>query len=80
MELICDTQSLKERRLLFESVFILIEKWNLILKVVERKVLLMKPRHQYRLSQRGEWTYGAQSLKKRDYYVNPSLSKLKDEL
>ena len=63
MEWICDAQSLKERRLLCESVFIQIEKWNLILKMVEREVFLMKPRHQYHLSQWGEWTYGGQSLK-----------------
>ena len=32
------------------------------------------------LSQSGEWIYGAQSLKKGDYYMNPCLSHLKDEL
>ena len=62
-EWICGAQSLKERRLLCESVFIPIEKWTLILKMVEREVFLMKPRHQYHLSQRGEWTCGGQSLK-----------------
>ena len=58
-------QSLKEWRLLCESVFIPIEKWTLILKMVEREVFLMNPRHQYHLSQREEWIYGAQSLKGR---------------
>ena len=63
MEWIYDAQSLKERRLLCESVFIPIEKWTLILKMAEREVFLIKQRHQYHLSQRGEWTCGAQSLK-----------------
>ena len=40
-------QSLKERRLLHESVFIQIERQILILKMVEREVILMKPKHQY---------------------------------
>ena len=65
MEWICDAQSLKERRLLCESVFIPIEKWTLILKMVEREVFLMKPRHQYHLSQWEEWICGAQSLEER---------------
>ena len=56
---------IKERRLLCESVFIPIKKWTLILKMVEIEVLHMKPRHQYHLSQWGEWTYGAQSLNER---------------
>ena len=55
-------QLLKERRLLSEFVFIPIKKWTLILKMAEIEVLHMKPRHQYHLSQRREWTYGAQSL------------------
>ena len=65
MEWIYDAQSLKERRLLCESMFIPIENWTLILKMVEKEVFLMKPRNQYQLSQRGEWTCGAQSLKER---------------
>ena len=35
-----------------------IEKWNLILKIVERDVFLMNRKHQYHLSQ---CVYGAQS-------------------
>ena len=61
----CDSQSLKERRLLCESVFFPIEKGTLIPKMVEIEVFLMNPRQQYHLSQQGEWTCGAQSLKKR---------------
>ena len=38
-----------------------IETWTLFLKMVERDVFLMKPKHQYRLSQWGECVYGAQS-------------------
>ena len=44
-------KSLKEMRLLCESVLILSEGWTLILKIVERKVFIMKPKHQYHLSQ-----------------------------
>ena len=36
-----------------------IEKWTLILKMVERDVFLMKPKRQYHLSQWGECVYGA---------------------
>ena len=65
MEWICGAQLLKKRRLLFESMFILIEKWTSILKMVEREVFHMKPRHQYLLSQWEEWICGVQSLKER---------------
>ena len=50
-EWICGAQSLKVGRLLCESVFIPIEKWALILKMVERDVFLMKAKLQYHLSQ-----------------------------
>ena len=33
--------------------------------MVEREVFLMKPSHQYHLSQRGEWICGAKSLKEK---------------
>ena len=56
-------------------MFIPAERWTLIQKLVERKVFLMKSKHQYYLSQWGESVYGAQSWKKWDYYVNPCLSK-----
>ena len=48
---ICGAQSLKEKRLLCESMFIPIERWTLILKLVEGEVFPMKPKHQYNLSQ-----------------------------
>ena len=47
-EWIYDAQSLKERRLLRESKFIQIERWTLVLKMVEREVFVTKPKHQYR--------------------------------
>ena len=59
MEWICGAQLLKEKRLLCESVFIPIEKWTLILKMIKRDVFLMKPKLQYHLSQLGECVYGA---------------------
>ena len=49
-ECVYGAQSLKERRLLMESVFIPIEKWTIILKMAKREVFLMKPKHQYHLS------------------------------
>ena len=52
-------QSLKEWRLLCESMFIPVEKQILIQKLEEREVFLMKPKHQYHLSQWRECVYGA---------------------
>ena len=33
----------------------------LIIEMVEKEVFLLKPKHQYRLSQKEEYVYGAQS-------------------
>ena len=52
---------MKKKRLLRESMFIPIERQTSILKMVERDVLLLNPRHQNRLSQQGECVYSAQS-------------------
>ena len=71
---------LKRKTLLFESMFIPIERRTSILIMVIREVFLMKPTHQYHLSYRGECVYDAQSWKERHYYLNPCLSQLKDEL
>ena len=60
-ECVYDSQSWKERRLLCESTFIPIERWTSILKMAIREVFLMKPKHQYHLSQWGERVYDAQS-------------------
>ena len=43
-EWIYGAQLLIEKRLQCESVFILIERWNLILKMVEREIFLIKPK------------------------------------
>ena len=58
-------QSWKERRLFCESLFIPIERRTWILKMVEKQVFLMKPKHRNHLSQQGECDYGAQSWKER---------------
>ena len=58
-EWICGAKSLKEKRLLCECMFILIERRTLIIKIVERKVFPMKPKYQYQLSQLGEYVYGS---------------------
>ena len=62
VEWIYGVQSLKEWRLWCESMFILAEGWTLLIqKLVEREVFLMKPKHEYHLSQWEECVYGAQS-------------------
>ena len=57
--------NLEKRWLLCESMFIPIEMRASILKKVIREVFLMKPKHQYHLSQRGERVYDAQSWKEK---------------
>ena len=54
---------LKKRRLLCEFMSIQIDKGTLILKVGEKDVFLMKPKHQHHLSQWGECVHGAHSWK-----------------
>ena len=46
-EWVYSAQALKEMRLLYESMFIPIERWTSILKLVRKEVLLFKPKHQY---------------------------------
>ena len=46
-------------------MFIAIERWTWILKMVEKEASHLKPKHQYHLSQREECVYGAQSWKER---------------
>ena len=43
----CGAQWLKEKRLLSKSVFTPIERWTLILKIIESEVFLMKPKHRF---------------------------------
>ena len=50
-ELVYGAQSWKEKRLLCESIIILIDRRALILKMVEIEAFLMKPKHQCHLSQ-----------------------------
>ena len=64
-ECVYGAQSWNEMILLCESVFIKIERWNSILKMVEIEVFPMKPKHQYHLSKWGDCVYGAQSCKER---------------
>ena len=46
-------------------MFIPIERCASILKMVEKQVFPMKPKHQNHLSQWGEYDYGAQSWKEK---------------
>ena len=64
-ECVYSAQSWNEKSLFCESIFIPIEKQASILKIVERKVSLLKAKHQYHLSQWEEHVYSAQSWKKR---------------
>ena len=50
-EWVYSAQSGKERWLLYESIFILIDKWTLILKNGRKISFPMKPKHQRYLSQ-----------------------------
>ena len=50
-ECVFSAQSREERILLCESMFIPIERWTWILKMVEKQVFLMKPKCQNHLSQ-----------------------------
>ena len=78
-EWVCGAQSWKEKRLLYESVFVPTGKQILILKMVVRKAFLMKPKQQCHSSQVGEWVYGPNHESKGHYKVNPCLSQLTNE-
>ena len=58
-ECVYDAQLWKENRLLCESMFSPIERCTSILKMVIGEVFLMKPKHQYHLSQQEECIYDA---------------------
>ena len=73
-ECIYGAQSLKERRLLWEFIFIAIERWTIILKMVEREVFLMKPQYQFIYPNKENVLMVSNHEKKRDYYVNPYWS------
>ena len=60
----CSAQSQKEYRLLQDSKFDLFDRWTLILrKIIERKLFLANPKHQYLVFQCEEPDYTAQSHK-----------------
>ena len=50
-ECVYGAQSWEEKRLLYESLFILIGRWTSIIKMAKREVFLKKPKHQYHISQ-----------------------------
>ena len=47
--------------------------------MVERKAFLASPKHQYRVSQYGEYDYSAHNEKNGDYSEYPSLFHFMDE-
>ena len=66
-------------RLLRESMFILINKWTLILEIVGSKVSLMKPRHQFVYPSKENAFMVPNQEKKGDYYANLCLPHLIDK-
>ena len=64
-EWVYSAQPRKERRLFCESMFISMKIRTSILKIVEREIVLTKPKHKYHLSQCEECDYAAQSWKER---------------
>ena len=46
-ECVYDAQAWKEKRLLYESMFIPIERWTSVLKMIIKDVFPMKPKQQY---------------------------------
>ena len=79
-ECVCGVQSWNESRLFCESVFIPTERWASILKMVEEKVFLLKPKHQYHLPHKENMFMGPYQEIKGDYFVNPCLSQLREEI
>ena len=61
-------------------MFIHIERRALILKMVERKVFLMKPKHKFIYPNEKNEFVGLNHENKGDYHVNLCLSQLRDEL
>ena len=67
--------------MLFESMFIQIERQYLIPKMVEREDFLMNPMHQFIYpNEKNEFVVPNHYNKKGDYYVNQCLSKLQVKL
>ena len=79
-ERVYGTQSWKERRLLFESVFHLIDRWSLILKMAGRKGFLMNPKHLFIYPNEKNEFNVLNLEQKRDCYVNPFLTQLINKL
>ena len=71
----------KRMRLLWVYKFVSFHEWALIIrKMVDRKVFLANPKHQYRVSQYGEHDCRATNKMNGDYYGHPSLTHLMDKL
>ena len=67
---------IKRKEITMQIMFIPIKIRTLILKMVEREVFSMKPKHQYHLSQEKNVSMVPNNEKTGDYYVNLCLSKL----
>ena len=62
-------QSLKERRLVCESMIIPIKGRTLIPNLIEREVFLSKPKHQYHLYQWGECALWCPFMKRKEIII-----------
>ena len=79
-ECVCSVQSPKEWKLLHESMFVLFDRWILTRrKMVERKALLTKSKHQTMYPNKENVFIVPKHQKNGDYYENPSLSHLRYE-
>ena len=68
--IIYDAQSWKERTLLCESTFIPIDRWALILNMLERDFFLIKTKYQFIYHNKENMFIVPNHEKKRNYYVN----------
>ena len=77
----CSAHNKKQLGLSQVSKFVSFHGWTLIIgKIMERKASLANPKHQYCVSQYGEYDCSANNNKNGDYNEYPSLSHLTDEL
>ena len=67
-------QIMKRKEIIMWTCVSLNRQTNFNFKNVESEVSLMKPKHQYQLSQWAKCVYSAQSWEERRYYINPCLS------
>ena len=73
-EWVYGAQSWKKKRLLYESVFVTIKKWTLILKNGGRRSFAYETKATMSFIQMSRTSLWCPIMEKKDYYLNPSLS------